>query len=334
MKPNIFVYKNLKNEDHFTNSLGYLLNLFPRELGDRFVSKLATIAGKSADYLGNFVEAEFTGHYLQYEDSTSKPDLIIKTDRFKLFFEIKLSAPLSESQLERHLSDVKKEKGKLILISNNKAKISEKVIAQKDYLKPLTHGHFFWTDLEPVFNFKFRKNSLQDSLLTDFQRSLRANDIKARHIVGADDNLYTGGSKAQALALSKLSEILKDIGFKVWRLPQEHTLRVYPVRMKQNPLINPRFFSSWERFSPELQSECLVLYCYANKNSNEQIQQLKDLVELDTKDGIQLFYHFWKEYYVERIYIPLKFNSVGDSFDINWEHLRKIWLKIYKILAK
>jgi len=334
MKPNIFVYKNLKNEDHFTNSLGYLLNLFPRELGDRFVSKLATSTGKSADYLGKFIEAEFTGHNFLNEDSTSKPDLVIHTEKLKLFFEIKLAAPLSDSQLERHLNDVRSEKGKLILISNVRTKVSKKVLAQSDYLKPLYHDHFFWTEFEPVFNFKFRKNSLEYLLLSDFQKSLRSNEIKARQIVGAEDNLYTGGSKAQALALNILGDILKDIGFKVWRLPQEHTLRVYPKKMKEYPLINPRFYSTGEWLSPELIEECLVIICYVDINNDAQIELLSRLNVLDSKDHITIFTGNWEGYYKYYLYVPLQFKAVGDSFDLNWENLKEIWKKIYKILAK
>lgn len=58
IKPNIFLFKNLTNEDHFTNSLGYILNLLPIELGNRFVSRLAALSGYSSDHLGEFVEAK------------------------------------------------------------------------------------------------------------------------------------------------------------------------------------------------------------------------------------------------------------------------------------
>ena len=99
IRPNIFLFKNLSNEDHFTNSLGYIFNLFPIELGNGFVSRLAVLSGFSSDYFGDFVEARFTGHHLQNQDSTSKPDLIIHTTQTKIFFEIKLKAPLSKEQL-------------------------------------------------------------------------------------------------------------------------------------------------------------------------------------------------------------------------------------------
>ena len=331
MKPNIFLYKNLKNEDHFTNSMGYLLNLFPRQLGDRFISKLATIAGLPANSLGKFVYAEFTGHVIQNKKSTSKPDLIVNTDKLKLFFEIKLTAPLSNLQLERHLSDVKN--GKLILISNVRTKVTKFVSAHNDFLKPLNHDHFFWTDLESVFQFRFRKNSLEYLLLSDFQKSLRANDIKARHIFGAEDNLYFGGSKAQILALNFLSNLLVEIGFKVWSLPQEHTIRVYPKTTKKHPLINPIFFSTGESLSDELISECLIVFCFADRKKKTGMKQLQK-VEVITQDfpEVRVFEYPVIGYYTKQIYIPLEFISKGNTFDFNREYLKSVWSKLFQLL--
>src|SRR5882724_13139109 len=118
MKPNIFLYKNLKNEDHFTISLGYLLNLFPSILGNRFLEKLSIMSGNPWDYFGKFKEAEFSGHKLQNINSTSKPDMIIHTTNTKIFFEHKLEAALSKEQLERHFNDVDNVNGKLVFVSN------------------------------------------------------------------------------------------------------------------------------------------------------------------------------------------------------------------------
>jgi hypothetical protein len=339
MKPNIFVYKNLKNEDHFTNSLGYLLNLFPKELGDRFIAKLATSSGKSANYLGKFKKAEFTGFNFQNEDSTSKPDLIINTDKFKIFFEIKLTAPLSNSQLERHLSDVKKSKGKLVLISNINTKISEKILLEKDYLKPSNNEHFLWADFVQIFNYKFRKNNLGELLFTDFRHSMKLNGIDERRIVGANDNLYVGGSKAQKIILDKLGSILKEIGFKVWSLPQDHTIRVYPLKMKIRPLLNPRFYPTGEWLDEDLIQECLIIFCHVDAKDRKGVSGLRKLDDLKNdfsnlriyEDTLYADSHYYYRYI---IYIPLNFMKIQNSFDLNWKYLREVWQEIYKILAK
>lgn len=334
MKPNIFVYKNLKNEDYFTSTLSYILNLFPKVLGDRFISKLATSAGKSANYFGKFEKAEFTAHDLQNENSTSKPDLVIHTDKTKIFFEIKLTAPLSSLQLERHLNDVKKAKGTLVLVSNAKTKVSKEVLEEKNYLKPLNNDHFLWTDFEPIFDYKFKKNSRDDLLLNDFRQNLRLNEIKKRQILDADDSLYVGGSKSQTLALNELGGILEDIGFKVWRLPQDHTIRVYPKKMKQRPLINPRFYSTGEWLSSELIEECLIICCYANVKDKSQVELLQKLISLDVSfPKIRMYGGKIEKDYRCYIYLPLQFLSAGDSFDLDWKFLRKVWQKIYDILA-
>src|SRR4051812_23008723 len=127
MNPNIFTKGHLTNEDQFTTSLAYILNLFPRELGDRLLKKLSQLSGKSTNYLGSFESAQFIGFEYQSKNSTSKPDMIINTSNTKLFFENKLDAPLSKLQLERHLQDVKRLRGKLIFVSNINTNISAQV---------------------------------------------------------------------------------------------------------------------------------------------------------------------------------------------------------------
>ena len=63
-----------------------------------------------------------------------------------------------------------------------------------------------------------------------------------RRIKGATGNLYDHSSNAHHWALERLSGLLSEVGFEVRAKPaREKTLRVYPTRVSQYPLLNPRF---------------------------------------------------------------------------------------------
>ncbi len=67
--------------------------------------------------------------------------------------------------------------------------------------------------------------------------------MPVRRIKGAPDDLYADNSDACHLALRQLEDFLRDIiGFYVRTKPaRETTLRVYPTKTSQYPLLNPRF---------------------------------------------------------------------------------------------
>lgn len=333
MRPNIFLYKNFVNEDHFTNSLGYILNLFPSELGNRFLTKISCLAGYPIDYFGKFKEARFTGHNKQNPDSISKPDMIISTEKAEIFLEIKLKAGLSENQLGRHFKDVDRAKGFLLLISNVRAQIPIDIQKRKNYVKPKLQNHFFWSDFESVFDLKFRRGVLEDRLLEDFKRSLSYNGIKGRQILGADDNLYTNGSDAEKLVLDELKIILKKIGFSAWRLERDFTLRVNPHKRGVDPLLNPRLYSSGEWLDDSCSRECIIIHCFSKlseRKAAKRIYNLKDL-ELSYSD-VRWFEGVSDEYLRVFIYLPLTFSLEGGSHRIDWNPIIKICSSIYDIV--
>jgi hypothetical protein len=306
--------------------------LLPKELGNGFVSRLAVLSGYSSDHFGEFVEAKFTGHHLQNEDSTSKPDLIILTTKTKIFFEVKLKAPLSKDQLERHFNDVDKDNGYLTLISNIQSHVSEKLFTRKNYLKPTNQSHFFWSQFETVFNLRPRKGGLTAQLLKDFTKSLISNGIKGRQIIGTTENLYTNGSDAENLALNELKELLKEIGFKAWRKNSEFTLRVNLEKSGKNPLLNPRIYSSGEWLDDNCTKECLIVHCYANINEKNEINLLNELNILELSFPNLKLYDVISDKYIYNIYIPLQFIPEGTSYRIDWEYLKKVWEKIYTVM--
>ena len=62
-----------------------------------------------------------------------------------------------------------------------------------------------------------------------------------QRIKGASGNLFDPKSKANRLALNQLAGHLREIGFIVECHKDETTLRVYPTKRHQYPLLNPRF---------------------------------------------------------------------------------------------
>ena len=62
---------------------------------------------------------------------------------------------------------------------------------------------------------------------------------------GSEAGLFVGGSELNHLALERLAELLKDIGFSVRKKSRtEGTLRVYVKKQNEYPLLNPRFVQS------------------------------------------------------------------------------------------
>lgn len=334
-KPNIFLHRNYCQEDHFSVSLAYLLNAFPSELGNRFLNKIAAMSGYQSGYFGTFKQAIFSGFHLQFISSNSKPDIIIYTSKSTIYFENKLQARLSIRQLERHMTDVQADRGKLIFVSNIHSTISEEVIRNRRYIKPRNHNHFIWTDFESVFDIKLRGKSLGNKLLDDFKVGLRANGMKGRKIIGAEDNLYTNGSMAENIFLDRLAAILKKEGFEAWRKPNEFTLRVNVEKSGKDPLMNPRLYSSGEEYKKDWLKECMIIHSYCRMEDTEAIRAIKRLRNLTIKfrevdieklesDG---FYGF-------HVYVPLKFMYNGNRCDINWEAQQKFWHQFYNILKK
>lgn len=333
MNSNVFIWKNLKKEDHFTRSMAHMLNLFPRELGDRLLQKIARLSGLEEKSLGQFKSAEFSGFDFQSEESTSKLDMVIHTNKRPIFFEHKLDAPLSNRQLERHLDDVKRKHGKLVFVSNVQTRISAEVKSQRHYLKPRDQDHFVWANLEPVFKLDTRKGTFANNLLIDFRSALRINGMRGREIAGAEGSLYTPGFPAQELALNQYQAKLRELGWKASRRPTEHTLRVNPERTGLDPIFNPRFFATGEWLDPNFDNECDVIFCYAKQEFKAIRTKLRKLSSLTKKyPEVRFVPYFPGLYRVGYVYIPLKFIKAKGGDRIDWDYKMEIWEEMRRIL--
>src|SRR5207247_10140916 len=81
-----------------------------------------------------------------------------------------------------------------------------------------------------------------------------------RLLEGATDDLYEPGSEACHLALRQLWDVFDHLAFKVVKKgANETTLRVYPSRIHQYPLLNPRFEAHAEEWDTDFEGDCLVI---------------------------------------------------------------------------
>jgi hypothetical protein len=263
MKPNVFVHAPHCPEDFFSNSLAYVLNLLP-SVGQRFVSKMADLAGRKPTFFGRFESCEFVGYEYPHRHSTSRPDLKLVCSARTLYIENKLESPLSVAQIQRHgLLTREDPKLSLAFVSNigHRCPVLQSI---PGYIHPRGQDHYQWVDLLPAFDVPYRKNSLGWRVLADFEGALKLNGMVGRTIVGARGSLYTSESEASHLALTQLRDQLLDIGYRVVRKStRETTLRVYAPLQQRYPLLNPWFAATASWLDESLDYECLIFTVYS-----------------------------------------------------------------------
>jgi hypothetical protein len=324
MIPNIFLNSVHCQEDYFSHSLAYILNLFP-DIGQRLLKRISSLAEKPVDYFGNFISCEFIGHEFQESHFKSKPDLKIICKKRVIYFENKLESPLSIAQMRNHSLLVSKSKNSNIIFVSNILHDCPYLTKLHNYLHPKNSDHFLWADFLPAFTVTTRQGSLDNKLLTDFQIALRANGMIGRVIKGANDNLYTSGSNSSHNALLHLWSIMDEIGFKLTKkIKREATIRAYPLKHQVYPLLNPRFIPSAISFSDDLDKEVLQIIVWSKGkigNYNRILKKFKP-----SKDCLffEALYPISYDYdYHGSFLIPLSFNGNGKYSEINFELLRK-----------
>ena len=150
---------------------------------------------------------------------------------------------------------------------------------------------------------------------------------------GATGDLYEPGSDACHLALRQLWDVVDHVGFKVVKKSAtETTLRMYPARIHQYPLLNPRFESHAED-GADFQGECLV------------ITALSKEADLVLNEHLKAFHHdegrfifdggFVSGYYVVGCFvIPVHFSEAGHSLAIDFVRLGGVLAAILRHLRQ
>lgn len=331
MEPNMFLRQNDCKEDFFSRSLAYICNLFPA-IGQRLVQRISVLAGESPDFFGEFEKCEFVGQEFPDGHRISRPDLRIECTDGTIYFENKLDSPFSLSQLQRHLSFISgTRRNRLIFVSN--VQYDRPVLQSlRGYLHPSRRDHYVWADFLPVFKNNFRKGTHAAKVLSDFREALRAQGMIGRAIKGANGSLYTRNSEASHLAFKQLWDLLDATGFQcVKKIHKEDTIRAYPVKIPQYPLLNPRFYSSGIWFGDEWDKECLI-FTVLSKGDNpgfdrqfSKFRSSKDCTFIGNPDA-------WTGYYYHGHFIlPLSFKGRASN-EIDFAALAPALRRMLKFL--
>lgn len=226
---------------------------------------------------------------------------------------------------------MKREKGRLVFISNVQAHISEEVKKRQNYLKPREQDHFVWAQLESVFDIDTRKGTFANKLLDDFRSALRINGMRGREIVGAKGSIYTKGSPAQQLVLDQYQDMLRKLGWKAWRARKENTLRVNPENHGQDPLFNPRFYATGEWLDPSFIKECDMIHCWAYPTDIRK--KLRKMGSVSNKfPEVKFVPALSGGWLAGHLYVPFKFLHAKGGYKIDWIYMGKIWEEMLRIL--
>ena len=328
MQPNMFLQKAGCAEDFFSLSLAYILNLFP-SIARRFLRRVATLSGHDSEYFGDFIKCEFIGQEYIENHSLSRPDLVITTDSCVLYFENKLDASLRFEQMRRHsLLALQKKNAYLIFVSNIQHECSD-LRQLSGYLCPEHSDYYLWQDFTSVFASNARRNSLADRILSDFQVAMRINGMIGRTISGTSGSLYTEGSEAMHFALLQLWRVMYDLGFNLTKkIAREHTIRAYPVKYLQYPLLNPRFIPTAIGLGEKFDREYLEVVVYSKGPAQQLDKALRMFVSDMQCEYVSMINNAANEDDVDGynchgfFLMPLYFKGKGKSTAIDFPSLR------------
>ena len=142
---NIFTLSpQLGDEDRFTFSLHYLIELYP-EIGQKIADYILRLSGKPHS---EFIKSsDHPAATLQ-----DRPDFLIDCKDIDIVCEHKIDAPLGERQLERYLALNRNKEYYVVLITSEHCIVPEEVLNNSKYLRPIKsdHPYFRWQDIYPL----------------------------------------------------------------------------------------------------------------------------------------------------------------------------------------
>jgi hypothetical protein len=142
---NLFLVKtSLSAEDRFTAHWCGLLTADP-ELAQLVVDRLAELAHKPRAIFQAIVDHPIV-------TASDRPDCLLRTDKYDVICEHKLTAPAGSKQLERYMAH-SGPRTYLALIATQRLDLPQSVTASDRYLAPSNETavrHFLWRDFYPV----------------------------------------------------------------------------------------------------------------------------------------------------------------------------------------
>jgi len=271
---NIFTLSPLIGaEDRFTSSLHYLIEVYP-DIGQTIADYILVASGKNHS---KFIRSD------DHPDSTlqDRPDFLIDCQDFEIICEHKIDAPLGEKQLERYLALTRKKDNYLTLITLENCNISDEVINNKKYLKPINskYPYFSWQDIYPLIkahpskiaqDFAEYMTSLgmqpwNSDILSDLFESQETANLFSQSWEGIRNNFKDIGASCKLSA--------KKLGFEIsYPLPWLHLL--YFSVTKQNK------YQSFKCDGPYL-----VANIWVKKSNKDAIKKISEDIFLEYEFG-------------------------------------------------
>lgn len=189
ISPNIFRISSatgLLAEDRFTASLHYLIDAIPAIGQD--------IADLIADHSGIPRSKFLRSHDHPPGDMASRPDFMLECSDYNLLCEHKLESGLGVRQLERYLELPAVKTTYLVLITNASQSISSEVLANQNYLRPLSSltAYFTWDAIYPIISRQI------DRLAREFVEYMRDLEMAPPDLPSGWEHLFVDSNVANA----------------------------------------------------------------------------------------------------------------------------------------
>ena len=158
-----------------------------------------------------------------------------------------------------------------------------------------------------------------------------------RRLQGVEGRLYDRQSVAWSWALGHLRDVLLNVGFVVEkRREREKTLRVYPIRRGEYPLLNPVFYSHEHARSVKASDspeEVLAIAVLSRGNRPDIDRQLS---QIGADHGARLSAvgeqrgRYWRHGF---IWVPLRFSGPTSASKIEFAAMAEPLGVIYRALT-
>ena len=157
---------------------------------------------------------------------------------------------------------------------------------------------------------------------------------RERFLKGTSGNLYSTDSEAYHWALEQLRDHLVAIGFTVNKKARsERTLRVYPTRSREYPLLNPYFRSTAVQLGEIYDVECLFVRVLSRANDGSLDRQLGTFVSTQACS-----FHAFSPRATDKLHsrgafiLPIRFLGKPDKQEIDFAALRAPLAQIFAFL--
>ena len=261
------------DEDRFTSSLHYLIELYP-DIGQAIADYILAASGKNRS---KFIRSDdHPGSTLQ-----DRPDFLIDCQDFEIICEHKIDAPLGNKQLERYLALNRKKENYVTLITLENCLVPDEVINNKKYLKPINseYPYFRWQDIYPLIK---GNNSKISQDFADYMTSLGMKPWKSDIL----SDLFESQEAANFFGQSweRVRSNFKDIGASCKLSTSKLGFEIsYPLPWLHLVYLSVTKQNKYQGFKCD--GPYLVANIWVKKSNRKAIQKISNLIILKYEFG-------------------------------------------------